>query len=82
MVVKKPPHQEAKRVFKIESLAIHRLSLQVGPSFDQAVWAILDSPGRVFVTGVGKSGIIGRKIVATLASTGRKSWTSSADASC
>lgn len=73
IVVQTLPQQTAKRVFEIESKAIRRLSDQIGKSFDGAVHAILQSEGRVVVTGVGKSGIIGRKIAATLASTGTPS---------
>ena len=72
-MLKPAPHQEAKRVFNIEANAIQRLADLVDRTFDEAVWTILRADGRAVVTGVGKSGLIGRKIAATLASTGTPS---------
>jgi len=46
---------------------------KIGPEFEQAVKMILNSKGRVIFTGIGKSGIVGRKIMATLNSTGTPS---------
>ena len=60
----------ATRTLDIEAQAILGLKAQLGDSFDEAVQAILASPGRVVVTGMGKSGHVGRKIAASLASTG------------
>ncbi|QKI89888.1 KpsF/GutQ family sugar-phosphate isomerase [Thiomicrorhabdus xiamenensis] len=60
----------AKRVFNIEAEAIANLSQQLTDDFDQAVAAILKTQGRVVICGMGKSGLIGKKIMATLASTG------------
>jgi len=60
----------AKRVFNIEAQAIESLSNQLDQQFDQAVQAILTTKGRVVICGMGKSGLIGKKIMATLASTG------------
>ncbi|MBO1923114.1 SIS domain-containing protein [Thiomicrorhabdus sp. 6S3-12] len=60
----------AKRVFNIEAEAIANLSQQLTDDFDQAVTAILKTQGRVVICGMGKSGLIGKKIMATLASTG------------
>lgn len=60
----------ARAVLKTEAAAVAALSGKLGPSFANAVNAILKAKGRVIVTGVGKSGLIGRKIAATLASTG------------
>ncbi len=60
----------ARRVLEIECEAVRGLSGRVGESFAAAVRAILESPGTVVMLGVGKSGIIARKIAATLASTG------------
>lgn len=60
----------AKETFDIEAAAVLGLKSRVGPSFAQAVDLILALHGRVVVMGMGKSGHIGRKIVATLASTG------------
>ena len=60
----------ARRALEIESEAISNLIPRLDESFDRAVELIKNSPGRVVVTGMGKSGSVGRKIAATLASTG------------
>lgn len=60
----------AKRVFDIEAQAINNLKNQLDDDFSKAVKAILDTQGRLVICGMGKSGLIGTKIVATLASTG------------
>ncbi len=60
----------AKETFDIEAAAVLGLKSRVGPSFAQTVDLILALQGRVVVMGMGKSGHIGRKIAATLASTG------------
>lgn len=60
----------AKRVLRIEAEGLLELSRKVGKSFQSAVRLILSSKGRVLVTGMGKSGLVGRKIAATLSSTG------------
>jgi len=62
--------QLAQDTFDIEAAAVQGLKHRLGPSFVQAVQAMLEVRGRVVVTGMGKSGHIGRKIAATLASTG------------
>lgn len=59
-----------KRVVRIEADALHEMESRVGEDFARAVQMIAASPGRVIVCGVGKSGLIGRKIAATLTSTG------------
>lgn len=59
-----------KRVARIEREAVYDLEGRIGKSFAEAVELIGASEGRVVVTGVGKSGIIARKIVATMNSTG------------
>lgn len=61
---------EAKEVLRIEAESILNLIDRVGESFTRGVELIYHSKGRVIVTGIGKSGLIGRKIVATLTSTG------------
>jgi arabinose-5-phosphate isomerase len=63
----------AKRVLRLEAEGLLRLAKKTGKSFDRAVQMILKSPGRVVVTGMGKSGLIGHKISATLSSTGTPS---------
>ena len=60
----------ARETFDIEAAALLGLKDRVGPFFAQAVQAILGVRGRVVVMGMGKSGHVGRKIAATLASTG------------
>ena len=68
----------AKRVLKTEAEAIEGLISKVGPSFDQAVEMLHECEGRIVVTGMGKTGIIGRKISATFASIGVLSFFMSA----
>lgn len=58
------------RTIKLETEAVSRLEGRVGASFTRACLLMLDCKGRVIVTGMGKSGHVGRKIAATLASTG------------
>jgi arabinose-5-phosphate isomerase len=60
----------ARLTFDIEAEAVLGLKQRVGPSFVEAVRKILEVRGRVVVMGMGKSGHVGRKIAATLASTG------------
>lgn len=62
--------ENAKQVLTIEAQAIQNLIPRIGDQFIAAVEMILACRGRVIVTGMGKSGIIGKKIAATLASTG------------
>ena len=61
---------EAKEVLRTEAESILSLIDKIGESFSRGVELIYRSKGRVIVTGIGKSGLIGRKIVATLTSTG------------
>ncbi len=65
--------QTAKEILKIEAQAIRRLIPRVGKEFQAALQLIAGCKGRVIVTGMGKPGFIGRKIAATLASTGTPS---------
>jgi arabinose-5-phosphate isomerase len=60
----------AREVLRIESEAVAKLSQRVGRDFARAVELILQCTGRVIITGIGKSGIVGKKIAATLTSTG------------
>lgn len=64
----------AKRVFEIEIESLKEVADSIGDEFTKAVEAILNSRGKLIVAGVGKSGLIGRKIAATLASTGTPSF--------
>ena len=60
----------ARKTFEIEAAAVLGLASRVGPEFARAVQIMLTCRGRVVVMGMGKSGHIGRKVAATLASTG------------
>ena len=60
----------ARRVIATEAEGLAALSASLGDSFDRAIETILAARGRVVVSGMGKSGHIGRKIAATFASTG------------
>ena len=64
----------AARTFEIEARALLGLAARQGEGFANAVKAMLDCRGRVVVMGMGKSGHVGRKIAATLASTGTPSF--------
>ena len=64
--------QKAIEVLKIEADGIMNLIDRIDESFSEMVDTICDSYGRIIVSGIGKSGIIGRKIVATLNSTGTR----------
>ena len=60
----------AQETFEIEAAAVQGLKARTGEDFARAVEAMLNLRGRVVVMGMGKSGHVGRKIAATLASTG------------
>lgn len=63
----------ARKVLDVESRAILELKGRIDDRFDRAVDILLHCPGRVVVTGMGKSGIIAQKVSATLSSTGTPS---------
>ena len=70
-----PPSAEqilrlARETLAIEAKALHAVAARLGAPFVQAVQLLLATSGRVIVMGMGKSGHVGRKIAATLASTG------------
>jgi arabinose-5-phosphate isomerase len=65
--------EQAKQVLEIEAEAILKLLPRLNSKFEAAINTILECKGRVIVTAIGKSGHIGRKIAATLASTGTPS---------
>ena len=65
--------ETARRVLRIEAQAITDVLARLDKSFERAVDVLFGCTGRVVVTGMGKSGLIGRKISATLASTGTPS---------
>ena len=64
----------ASEVFDIEANAILRLKNSLGTNFDKAIDMLYNCKGRVIITGMGKSGLIGKKIAATLTSTGTPSY--------
>jgi arabinose-5-phosphate isomerase len=64
----------ARRVIRTEAQALHLLEASLTEAFDRAVELILNAPGRVIISGMGKSGHIARKIAATLASTGTPAY--------
>jgi arabinose-5-phosphate isomerase len=64
----------AKRVLRIEAEAISGLIERLDDRFEKAVELLYTCKGRVVVTGLGKSGLIGRKVAATFASTGTPSF--------
>ena len=59
-----------RRVIRIEKEAIAAVEARIGENFAKAVQLIAQNSGRVIVSGMGKSGAIGKKIASTLASTG------------
>ena len=64
----------ARNVLKIEGDAVLALAGRLDHNFEKAVDLIYASKGRVVITGMGKSGLVGKKIAATLASTGTPSF--------
>ena len=67
-------HDLAMEVLQIEADSILKLKDRIGEDFEKAIDILYDCKGRVIVTGMGKSGHIGRKIAATLSSTGTPSY--------
>jgi arabinose-5-phosphate isomerase len=66
--------ETARRVLRIEAQAIHDVLARLNANFEKAVDVLFACKGRVAVSGMGKSGLIGRKISATLSSTGTPSF--------
>jgi arabinose-5-phosphate isomerase len=64
----------AERVLRLEAEAVLGVAARLDERFDRAVETLHGCRGRVIVTGIGKSGLIGRKIAATLASTGTPAY--------
>jgi arabinose-5-phosphate isomerase len=62
--------ERGRRVVRLEREALATIEDRLGEAFARAVTLVANSPGRVIVAGVGKSGLVGRKIAATLTSTG------------
>lgn len=66
--------ERAREVLRMEAEAVLELLPRVDDNFAEAVRMILDCRGRAVITGMGKSGLVGRKLAATLASTGTPSF--------
>lgn len=64
----------AQETLNIEASTLLEASKKIDDVFDRAVELILNSSGKLIVTGVGKSGLIGAKMAATFASTGTPSF--------
>src|SRR5438445_10375198 len=62
--------ERGRRVLVLEADAIRRVAERLGPAFSAAVRLLEKATGRLIVSGIGKSGLIARKIAATLTSTG------------
>lgn len=65
---------QAIKTIETQVAALNAMASRMGTSFDAAVQTILEASGRLVVVGMGKSGIIGQKIAATMASTGQSSF--------
>lgn len=66
--------KEAKEVLRLEADELLRATQTIGDEFDKSVEMVVNLKGKLIVTGVGKSGLVGAKIAATLASTGTSSF--------
>ena len=66
--------ERAKQVIRIESAAVSALENRIDDNFIKAVEILNDSNGKVVVTGIGKSGLIGKKIAATFTSLGKAAY--------
>jgi arabinose-5-phosphate isomerase len=63
----------AREVLRLEAVAVWRLSTTIGHAMTDAIALVRESTGSVIVTGMGKAGLVGQKIAATLSSTGTRS---------
>jgi len=61
---------EVNRVMELEARTLAKMRAAVGPSYEKAVLLLYACPGKVILTGIGKSGIVAQKIASTLVSTG------------
>lgn len=66
--------ESAKEVLEIEANSILKMKDSIGEEFDKAIEILYNCKGRVIVTGMGKSGLIGKKIAATMSSTGTPAY--------
>jgi arabinose-5-phosphate isomerase len=64
----------AQNVFEIEIAGLKEVCSNLPTNFDDIIKTIINAKGRCVITGMGKSGLVGKKISATLASTGTKSF--------
>ena len=64
----------AKEVFDIEIAGMNFVKNKLNESFEKSIEAILETKGRVVITGMGKSGLVGKKIAATMSSTGTRTF--------
>lgn len=62
--------ERARGIVRLQAAAVAALEARIGPEFDLAVETLAAARGKTLVSGVGKSGLLGRKIAATLTSTG------------
>src|SRR5262245_41166016 len=63
----------ARQIISMEAQALENLAMRLDTEFCRAIDELYHCPGSVIVTGIGKAGLIGQKIAATLASTGTRS---------
>ena len=63
-----------RRVIKIEADAVSMIENRIDDKFELAVESILNCPGRLIISGMGKSGLIAQKIASTMASTGTPAY--------
>jgi arabinose-5-phosphate isomerase len=66
--------ENGRRIIEMEAEALHSVAENLGEEFEEAIRLLQNCTGRVIVTGVGKAGLIGQKVSATLASTGIASY--------
>ena len=64
----------AKQVIEVESAAVALMQNRIDEKFESAVQTIFDCPGRLIISGMGKSGLISQKIASTMSSTGTPAY--------
>ena len=68
------PAKLGTQAIEAQAQALHALALSLNGAFNSAVQAILDNTGYLIISGMGKSGLVGRKMAATFSSTGSPSF--------